>query len=736
MKEFRRSKILFLWVVYLLAVLLFFAACDGGMPRTNAKSGECRVVLSESGFYTCEEYIKTVSRGENVEYTLKMENGYKFAGASYGDYEADVLPPDADGRRTVVLSLHAVKYPVFVTVEVERTAVLYTVAVNDGARFRCEEASQTVEEGKSAQFTLWFEGDYTFDSAYSEYGEIRYHAAGVDGEVNENSERRVVLTVEDVRADAVINVREKRYAQSDEPVLVPVQDVASVYYSLNGGRYKNDGISGSYYTVNYPLTHYPRPNTSLGTDVICREGYTLTGWNTQRDGRGEHIGLGSRVSVSKNEAILLYAEWEKQADPELFGYALIRSDEISALYMEKGDKLQKLQSLVVGAETGEELSAVITEYRGGDQKLVVPAELDGYPVAAVALRACASCRELTTVVLPETMRYVMSRAFLNCNALREIYLFDSLHYIDYNAFGLECPIETMHINAKLPPIYGTNESAQLANKLEMLIEHRDEKKTVLFGSCASWYGINAEMFGRATDRLTFNMGVEGDTCALVQLDLIKQYMNEGDTLIYNCDMGSPYLMLYDLSFDPRAFRLFEFNYDLLSLVNLTDYEKVISSLNDYLIIKYNETSWGTTGTYEDCLDYITEFGDMGKERVGSTHDGTYKAASTQEILGNGAFEKIKTVFGTFADAGIDIYFSFGTICEDAISEESIGELNDLFYTEFESHNIPATIIASFYESILPSNQFYDYAYRLNSEGSRLYTQRFVNNFLAAAGKGE
>lgn len=714
----------------LLAAVVFASACTPAITD-KATEGKCRIVLEESGYYTSAEYIKEVPKGSDAQFTLKFNNGYTFGSASYGDYGVQTSAPDLNGERTALLTLRNVRYPSYLSVEVEKIAESFSVEVKASSEFRCEKPLQIVSGGDSAVFILWFGAEYTFDGAYSDDGEIRYHVTGIDGDVNENNERRVVLTVENIAAATKITVKARK-AGDGSIELQPVKDNAVIGYVLNGGEYINEENGGSYFTVNYPLSHYPRPNTSIGTDVIKRDGFTLTGWNTSADGSGEHIGLGSRASVAKNETLLLYAEWAEWSDKALFEFEFINSQNIYDLYMEKRDKPSRLNEFIESADKTQSLSAVITGYRGGAQTLVIPSEIEGCPVEVIAPLSIMSDETLKTIIFPVTTRYIMERSVLYCSSFTEIYIFDNLHYIDYNAFGTKSPVKTMHINAQLAPVYGMNESAQLSTKLEYLMASSEKKKTVIFGSCSTWYGINAKLFGEETGRLTFNMGVEGDTCALVQLDLIKQYMTEGDTLLYICDMGSPYLMLYDLSFDPRAFRLVEYNYDLLAQVDLTAYEKVIPSLNEYLVVKYNEISYGNGGTYEDCLDYISENGDMDKLRVGSTHDGRYVAVEPQVILENDAFEKTKAVFQAISDCGIDIYYGFGTISEDCLTNEEATALNDLFFSEFERVGIPANIIADFYSALLPSHLFYDYSYRLNTEGSWYYTRQFIQSFLYAS----
>ena len=711
-----------LFKILLSVSLAAVALLTGCSPQggENGKDGTCRVVLAESRHYSSTEYVKEIKRGGDVEFTVNLERGYLLKSADYVDCEIKNSPCDGEGRVTSSLILRNVRYPVYVSPELAEAHVL---ALNQSDKFRCEERVKAVENGAGVTFELFFKDNYTFKSASGDGGIINYNVTGADGDADENGERRVTFTVENVRSSANVTV----IAKNADGTLEPIEDAAVIGYFLNGGEYLN-GDSGSYYTRSYALGHYPRPNVSVGTDVIKRDGYTLVGWNTLADGSGEHIGLGRRAPVGKNQILSLYAEWEKWSEPALFEYVLINSDNARELYMEKKDKQGKLSQLVAAADSDKELSAVITGYRGGLKKMVIPAEVDGFPVEVISSGACAADKDLQTVIFPSSTYYIMEQAFINCSNFTEIYLYDSLNYVDYNAFGTYSNIKTMHINAKLPPIYGENESAQLANKLEFLMRNEDEEKTVIFGSCSSWYGIHAKTFGEETGRLTFNMGVEGDTCVLFQLDLIKRYMRDGDTLVYVCDIGSPFLMLCDLSLDQRTYRLVEFNYDLLAFVDLTRYEKVIPSLNEYLVTKRNALELGKAGTYEDHLDYMSEYGDMEKERVKVDYELRYTAATALEMRQWEIFDKMKSAFREFTVIGIDIYCAFGTIDEAVITREHVEEVNELFYSEFAAKEVPATLVAELYSSVLSSKYFCDYPYRLNTEGSRYYTQLFIENF--------
>ncbi len=735
------KKIYTIIISILLAVCVLLGACTTEQTfSSQSENKTCKVVLSESPYYTCAENVKTVTRGSDVDFTVVFERGYSFESTSYDDYSVDVAPMDENGKTTAILTLKAVQFASFVSIEVKFTSY-YTVSIDASPFFRCDTPKQLVEEGKNAVFTLFFQEEYTL--AEIDYSG-NYQVTGVDSDINDDHERKVVLTVENVTKDAKITVQERKALPptTDGPIELPKNPkYAVIGYVLNGGWYVDDGHSGSYYTVNDSLEYHRRPNTSIGTDMISRYGYVLTGWNTKADGTGEHIGLGSRADVAVGETLVLYAEWAAWTDVSLFDYVVIDTEDILTLYVEKQDKLQKLNECAENAASADR-SAVITKYRGTDaETLVIPERLGGYPVAIVANGALKNDTRVQTVVFPLSMRYIMEHAFLYCEALNELYLYDNLSYVDEYAFGernetdprLGEHIQTLHINAKRIPIYGKNESAQLANKMEMLMAHQDEKKTIIFGSCSIWYSLHAKTFGEGTGRLAFNMGVEGETCTLVQLDLIRQYMQDGDELIYACDLGSPYLWGYELSFDARTYRMFEFNYDLLADVNLQRYTNTISSLNEYCIVKNSSLNAGTTGSYDDHLEYISEYGDMETVRNGPSHEGFCEFMTKQTLKENGALEKTKAILQEFADVGIDVYYWFGPfseVCLDVVdSEDVVKELNAYFIEGFEELDVPAKLLGDIYTVILPDEWFFNTPYRLNSEGTKLHTQTLIELFL-------
>ena len=76
------------------------------------------------------------------------------------------------------------------------------------------------------------------------------------------------------------------------------ENIRTICYDAGEGECL-DGASS--YLVHAQLNGHLYPNTDIGLDRMKREGYTLVGWNTEVDGSGTYIGLGSRVAYPQEE---------------------------------------------------------------------------------------------------------------------------------------------------------------------------------------------------------------------------------------------------------------------------------------------------------------------------------------------------------------------------------------------------------------------------------------------------
>ena len=484
----------------------------------------------------------------------------------------------------------------------------------------------------------------------------------------------------------------------------------SVSYNLNGGDYEGK----SELTYNYTLTEHLRPNTWNGQG-IKKDGYTLIGWNTQSDGNGEHIGLGSRVTVGDGENITLYAEWVKWLPEEDFLY-----------------------------RTHPDGTAAVTGYRGdgNEEMFVIPAEIDGYTINEIAgsLTTNIPCGKIISpvLVLPDTIISISGGAFTN-SAFREIYFFDNIEFIADNSFPYN--ITTYHINAALAPRYqAVNNSTYYADCVDRLITTGDKKQIIFFAGCSTAYGINSPMVQAAAgeDYAVCNLGVNGDINGAFQLEVILHYISEGDILVHTPEVMSAPQLMSSFYLDGRAFIMCEGNYDLLSIPDFSESDLIFRAYMHYVTIRNNEQECSyTDGRSEDFNiygDYI--YPRPYVEENESERDVSYSANAynfTPEMLTEDGIEKLTSYYDDAVAKGAKVCISYsptnGSSQTDVPVEEAAEAFDKRFRTLLSSFGY--SLISDYRDYIFEGRYFYDSDYHLNELGAILRTGQLLEDLQAS-----
>lgn len=68
-------------------------------------------------------------------------------------------------------------------------------------------------------------------------------------------------------------------------------------------------------------------------------------------------------------------------------------------------------------------------------EVVIPSKINGLPVTSIESGAFKKCNNLTSVIIPNTVKYINHSAFLNCNSLTSITIPSSVTGITYMTFG-------------------------------------------------------------------------------------------------------------------------------------------------------------------------------------------------------------------------------------------------------------------------------------------------------------
>lgn len=469
------------------------------------------------------------------------------------------------------------------------------------------------------------------------------------------------------------------------PVRAQIQ-ISANYYSVT---YQPNGGAGTAQTLHYDKTYHLRPNTSIGTDMFSRDGYTLTGWNTAPDGSGIQIGLGSRASVS-DDGLTLYAQWAQW------------SAETDFLW------------------TDTDGGIVISGYRGTSDTVVIPGTIDGMNVIAIDEAAFSSCSAVS-VVFPATLQRVAPGAFQNCD-IRELTFFDSIEQIGSSSFMNCSKLQTLHINAVEAPYgYDYRRESCYADKVDILIAAKGKPKLVFYGGCSTWYNLDGQMAQDAVgaDYQVINMGLNGTVNSVVQLQILSSFIEEGDIFFHPLELSSKCQLLLYTQMEENDHPLWaglEYNYDLVSLVDLRSVPSLLDSFQSWLDTKECTSSYD--GVYRDshgrlCLD---GYGGIPFERLMSMSQLADEVYLDPANIDANAMTLLGDYYDRLAACGARVYISYACVNIDAVPAEQRGNIelmDSLVRSAVEDMN-GAVLISSLSDYVYHNADFYDTNYHLLS----------------------
>lgn len=547
------------------------------------------------------------------------------------------------------------------------------VYIQESGGFTVENNGQYIQPGEDAVFLLDMEAGVSL--ADTDYNGAS-HIAVVDGQVR--------LTLENVQYPTHAALR-------------LTTSYAVITYEANGGN-------GETTTLIHDTTNHLRPNTSNGDGLFTRNGYTLESWNTQPDGTGERIGLGSRVSAT-SEGLTLYAQWAQWSSEEDFDW--VCNDD----------------------------GVTITGYHGNDPIVVIPAAIGGQEVTAIAAGAFQNC-SMTGVILSNTMVSVEDGAFQNCG-VETLTLFDNIESIGDDAF-LDCEaLKTLRINAVEEP-YGMNYRKECcyADKVELLLQAQGEKKIVFYGGCSMWYNLDSSMLTPLLERgyTVINMGLNGMANSSIQMQILGYYLEAGDIFFHTPEISSAQQMMVDLTMEENGDKLWcgiEYNYDLFTLVDLRTVSSVLDSFCSYLSIKKSGTDYTSAyimdgNIYCDAYGCIPFYRDESREvLVDEVHmDPSYMSTT--------AMARLQAVYDQYQEQGVRIYVSYACMNMDAVLEE---EQNNVEMVEQRFRQVIGkmdgpVLISRLQDFLYENEDFYDTNYHLLSEPSSVNTGIWLRDLQA------
>ncbi len=439
-------------------------------------------------------------------------------------------------------------------------------------------------------------------------------------------------------------------------------------------------------------------NTS--TSSFQREGYIQTGWNTKADGTGTHIGFGSRTDEKE-----LYAEWEKETNPDQF------------LYEAYGSGIR------------------ITGYIGKEDRCILPDEIDGKKVCVIGKGAFVN-RKLSQVVCGSNLQIIEDGAFSD-TTIRELTLSDNLKQISDKSFA-GCTINTLRLNAKRKPVYAGSYFSAFPDKCERLFSLKG-KKMVLFSGSSARYGYNSSEIETAfPEYQVVNMGTYAYTNAKPQMDIILAAMSEGDLLIEAPEFDAASQQFCEKKeLDRFFFALVEEDYKLLEYLDLSGYENVFDSFGEYLYEhgKLTEKEYSELASeYADDgnrMDYPTynEYGDYTLVRPNSEKDEMHRiipADYTTDTITEERIEALNRELERFTEKGVTVLFTYAPRNRSSLTEKSTDEaLRQLEHQLRTKISVP--VISEMKDYFYSGVYFYEIDNHLSDEGVKLRTEQIIKD---------
>ena len=547
------------------------------------------------------------------------------------------------------------------------------VILEEGEGFSCADHTRAVTRGSDVTFYVEVLDGYEITG--TDYKNATVTPAESGG---------VLVTLHDIRYSTVVTLEIQKSA-------------AFLIY------HPNDGSGREPVSVAVTPSHL-RWNTA--TALFTREGCTLVGWNTEPDGSGTAVGLGSRIDPAEGPD--LYAQWSQWSDASLFRWE---------------------------ANGG---GVTVTAYLGSETTVTVPAELDGKAVTAVAAGAFQNS-PCETVILPDSLRVLEENAFVG-SALTTLYLFDNIRLPGEPGV----PLQTLHINAYELPVYSGTYYDTFQDKYDRLLSLKDTKKMVLFSGSSTRFGFDCELLDEAfPDYEIVNMGVFAYSNARPQMELILGCMQSGDVLVHMPEFDASakqFCTLTDL--DEAFFCMMESNYDTLAALDLREYTGVFSALETYLTVRdsmakknygISPADFDEDGNPVDSPSYNL-YGDYTVYRPNASSEVPVYGLPVHYTLT--AFPEdpfitsINAMYQKFLDAGVTVFFTYSPRNAQAISPDSTLEARAALDAYFREKLI-VPVISDLEDSLWSGIYLYGTDNHLSTEGVDIHTRRLIPLIQAA-----
>jgi hypothetical protein len=472
--------------------------------------------------------------------------------------------------------------------------------------------------------------------------------------------------------------------------------------------------------TEYPASTHIKYNTAPYSSEYFIPGYTLIGWNTSPDGSGKSVCLGGRIDKkSLSASATLYARWKKWTEPAFFTYE------------------ERNGFITITGFNSDSLDLI------SDKELIIPGEIEGKKVTSIADNAFRDMpKDIESVILSPELKTVGGAAFSGCS-LEKLIIYDNLESISDYSFENCNELRTLRINAATAPVYCGSYYATFPDKTDYLeslfTDYPDKRRLVLFSGSSSRFGYDSPMLESAYPEMKVaNMGVFAYTNAMPQLDIISNFMKEGDILLYSPEFDASRRQFCVLNkFDDKFFNMIEENYSLMEMLDLRDYSGTFSAFNEYQSIRrgMEKKSYDLSPVdFDEHLNPVSEKsynaqGDYCLYRPNARDDDPIFDLPVDYVVSafpQSYIDAINSQALKFTGRGISFLFTYAPRNERALSDQSTPAMRKELDTYFrEKLNFP--VISDIEESLYPGRYLFETDNHLSTEGVAIRTQRIIKD---------
>ncbi len=729
----------FLLCVFILIASLCIVACGDTGGDTDGESYRVMVTFGEGVALDGDNPVD-VEAGGTVVFKITVDSTHDFQSVSHGVYN----------EKNGTLTIENVNEKMNVSFNVVK--LNYDKSETAVYRFNAEKGDTTSVTPGDINLGTWIElSSKNREKLFLGWTIGMSLKAG--GEIVSTERDYKIRATPDVLKNGVLYV----YANYKD------KNTGVYYYHPNGGEIdtSSDNVkSTKYYTAQKEgallkismsdeyLSYAASVCTFYDDGSFYRPGYVLVEYNTKADGSGEAYSIGSKFyAMTDEEKPTLYCIWRPVSNLSDFTYESYEykrpvKEQYAPDWIEKG--------------------IIITGYSGNDECLVIPEEINGEKVIAIAAGAFKN-KSFKTLVLNRRIQKIEDGAFISCSELQAIYYPDGIYSISNAAFDADCyrNLTKLYVNASIAPRFANTSTGSFALKLSRMLEYADSPRLIVIAGSSTYEGLATEyMQALLSDKYTvINFGTTRTTHGYIYLEAMSHYANEDDIIIYAPEnstymMGEPELYwksLRDLENMNNFFRYIDiskYTNVFTAFAELNQkyrYKRAESRYEDLILYAKNTSASSWTNKYGDYMAKGKDQYDSGKyidsyfitlnDRYKSKYDTEWNDANSQaqnkdykdpsnktwqSITDATLKNQLNRAIASAKTSGAKVYFAFAPMDAHAV----VSEARNLAWIDSYDKLIEDTydfdaVLGNARDYIFNHQYFFDCAFHVNDYG-RVY----------------